>query len=174
MYVKCQCVRVRVVLELGNRSIEYVVTSYQLLHIGIAAIPARKGSLSYNFASYYYRLCLQMHQILNRIGINCSSRHLLSSLTESPRWGSSTDRQLFKFSCEFVDGQKIVQLTGGFVDGQTIVHSLAKSSTDRLQQIQPLNSLHRHPLHGGTHQPWHCRSPPHRYLSSQNKRGYLI
>ncbi len=53
------------VLELGNRSIEYVVTSYQLLHIGIAAIPipARKGSLSYNFASYYYRLCLQMHQI---------------------------------------------------------------------------------------------------------------
>ena len=73
-------------LELGNRSIEYVVTSYQLLHIGIAAIPARKGSLSYNFASYYYRLCLQMHQIIlwNRIGIHCSSRHLLFSLTESP------------------------------------------------------------------------------------------
>jgi hypothetical protein len=136
-----------VVLELGNRSIEYVVASYQLLHIGIAAIPARKGSLSYNFASYYYRLCLQMHQIIlwNRIGIHCSSRHLLFSLTESPPIATLgiIDGQTIG---EFVEGQKIVQLTGRFVDGQTIVHSLAKSSTDRLQQIQPLNSLHRHPL----------------------------
>lgn len=139
-------------LELGNRSIEYVVTSYQLLHIGIAAIPARKGSLSYNFASYYYRLCLQMHQIIlwNRIGIHCSSRHLLSSLTESPRWGSSTDRQLANSS---KDRKSFNSQADSSTDRQSFTHWRNRRRTDFSRSSHStLSTGTRCPLHR-RHQP---------------------